>query len=431
MSTPLDIIRLKRDGSPLTRESLLPIFREYDAGLVPDAAMAALLMLIACEGMDRSEVIALTQALQKEDHASALSGLPNPAVELSSLGVGSERILLIAAPIVAAAGICLPLQPSGNGNEYGGLNALMAIPGLKPSASLSTFEKVVAQTGLGYREQTFSNEPLIQQLRDLQEVTATDSLFTESAYLLSQMQTAVNGLVFHWPCLEVLAADLDLAAMLVNTVSTMGKRSIALFTDVHQPWGQVMGAALEIAETQEILRGQGSERLGILALELASLLIWAGEGAASLETAKVLARNAIASGEALDKWRTWIDAQGGDAAVVDDPSRLPQASQTETLEATEEGYVTEIRMDVLQKALALLCESGGGTKTKANLGAGLQLHVELGSPVEEGDLLCTCYGMKSSQMEPALALLQSAFRIEPEPLRPPDLLKLLVTPTLL
>lgn len=429
MSTPLDIIRLKRDGSPLTRESLLPIFQEYGSGLVPDAAMAALLMLIACEGMDRSEVVALTQALQKENQASDLSGLPGPAVELGSLGAGSERVLLIAAPIVATAGICLPLQPSVNGNEYGGLNALKAIPGLKPSSSWSAFEKVVAQTGLGYREPLVPNEPLIQQLKDLQEVTATDSLFTATAYLLSQMQTGAQGLVFHWPCLEIMESDLDLATMLVNTVSTMEKRSIALFTDAHQPCGQGMGAALEIAETQEILRGRGSERLATLALELASLLIWAGEGAASLETAKLLARNAIASGEALDKWQTWIEAQGGDTAVVDDPTLLPQAPQTATLEAAEEGYVTEIRMDVLQEALTLLSESTGGAKAKAHLGAGLQLHVELGASVEDGDLLCTCLGMKSSQMEPALALLQTAFQIEPEPVRPPDLLKLLVTPT--
>ncbi len=428
MSTPLDIIRLKRDGSPLTRESLLPIFQDYGSGQVPDTTMAALLMLIACEGLDRSEVVALTQALQKGD-ASDLSGLPGPAVELSGLGAGSERVLLIAAPIVATTGICLPLQPSGNGNEYGGLNALKAIPGLKPSSSLSAFEKVVAQTGLGYREQLVPHEPLIRRLKELQEVTATESLFIDTAYLLSRMQTAVQGLVFHWSCLEVREPDLDLAAMLVNTVSTMEKRSIALFTDAHQPCGQAMGAALEISETQEILRGKGSERLATLALELASLLIWAGEGAASLETAKVLARNAIASGEALDKWQTWIEAQGGNGAVVDDPSLLPQAPQTEILEATAEGYVTEIRVDVLQEALSLLYESAGGAKAKAHLGAGLQLHVELGSPVEEGDLLCTCFGIKSSQMEPALALLQTAFQIEPEPVRPPDLLKLLVTPT--
>jgi pyrimidine-nucleoside phosphorylase len=429
MSSPLDIIRLKRSGNPLTRESLLPIFQDYNSGLVPDRTMAALLMVMACAGMDQTEVVALTQALQQDTQAWDLSGLPGPAVELSSLGAGIERMLLIAAPIVATTGICLPLQHSGEEDGYGGLNALKAIPGLKPSPSFSSFAKVVNQTGVGYREQRFPGESLIRQLRELQAVTATDSLYTDTAFLLSRMQTAAHGLVFHFPCLQVIDSDLDLAAMLVNTVSTLGKRSIALFTDAHQPFGQGMGATLEITETQDILRGQGSERLATLALELASLLIWAGEGAASLETAKQLARHAIASGAALDKWQTWIEAQGGNAAVVEDPSLLPQAPQTKTLEATEEGYVTEIRVDVLQDALSLLGESAGGAKAKAHLGAGLQLHVELGSSVGDGDRLCTCFGLKPSQIEAALTLLPTAFRIEPEPLRPPDLLKLLVTPT--
>jgi pyrimidine-nucleoside phosphorylase len=208
-----------------------------------------------------------------------------------------------------------------------------------------------------------------------------------------------------------------LAELMVETGERMGKRVVALITDMDQPLGNMIGNALEVVEVVEILHGKGPADLRQLCLELAGWMLYLGGVADNVATGKKRSEELIASGKALDKFREMVKLQGGDARAIDDPKRLPQAQQTMTLPSTRDGYLTSIQCEQVGTAGVIL---GGGRERKEDLvdpAVGIVLHKKVGDAVSSGEPLATIHYNVATRAERAKELLEASYQIDDSPPR--------------
>ena len=190
---------------------------------------------------------------------------------------------------------------------------------------------------------------------------------------------------------------------------------MALITDMDQPLGRKAGNALEVEECIEVLRGGGPEDLRELCLELSAWMFYLGGRSGSLAEGKKLAAEMIASGRARDKFREIIRLQGGDAAVVDDPSRLPRARQTAEVPSPASGYVAGVQCEQLGMAGVVL---GGGREKKEDSidpAVGLVFDKKVGEAVKQGEPLCTIHYNSEARLQQARRLIEESYRIESSP----------------
>jgi pyrimidine-nucleoside phosphorylase len=200
---------------------------------------------------------------------------------------------------------------------------------------------------------------------------------------------------------------------MVETGKRMGKRVVALITDMDQPLGRTAGNAMEIAECIEVLGGGGPSDLRELSLELSGWMFFLGERTPSVADGRKLAAEMIASGRARDRFREIIRQQSGDARVVDEPTRLPQARAKLDVTSREAGFVTGIECEQLGIACGVL---GGGREKKEDAidpAVGLEFHCRLGQRVERGAKLVTLHYNSDARLDEARQLVESSYRIGP------------------
>ena len=203
----------------------------------------------------------------------------------------------------------------------------------------------------------------------------------------------------------------------------MGKKVVALLTDMNQPLGRKAGNAMEVAESIEVLAGGGPADLRELCLELAAWMFYLGERVKTLDEGKKLSSDLIASGQAREKFREIVGLQGGDVGVIDDPHRLVHAKQKIEVFSATAGYVASIQCEQLGVACVVL---GGGREKKEDKidpAVGLEFHKRIGDAVQRGELLCTLHYNSEARLAEARKLAETAYRIEPEkPKSPPPLI---------
>jgi pyrimidine-nucleoside phosphorylase len=208
-----------------------------------------------------------------------------------------------------------------------------------------------------------------------------------------------------------------LAELLVETGKRMGKKVVALLTDMNQPLGRKAGNALEVVEAIEVLNGGGPSDLRGLCLELAAWMLWLGERVQSVDEGKKLAWELVLSGRAREKFREIVRLQGGDSAVIDDLNLLPSARHTLEVASLADGYVAQTQCEQLGVACVVL---GGGREKKEDTidpAVGLVFHKRLGDPVQQGESLCTLHYNSNARLEEAQRLVETAYQIEPQPPR--------------
>jgi pyrimidine-nucleoside phosphorylase len=415
----VDLIRKKRDAAELSREEIEFLIAGVTAGHIPDYQIAAFLMAVVWRGMTRAELAALTEAMLHSGSVLDWSDLPAPKVDKHSTGGVGDKTSLVIAPIVAAAGLYVPMiSGRGLGHTGGTLDKLESIPGFNVNLKLEEFRRVLEKTRCGLIGQTPEIAPADKKLYALRDVTAT----VESPYLITasimskKMAEGIDGLV-----LDVKTGsgafmkkqeDAEyLAELMVETGTRMGKKVVALITDMEQPLGRKIGNALEVEECIEVLHGEGPEDLRELCLELSAWMLHLGGKAKSVGSGRDLAAEMIASGGARDTFREVIRLQGGDAGVIDDPGRLPRAKHTACVDAKRAGFVTAIRAEQVGIASMVL---GGGREKKEDFvdpGVGLVLEKKIGDPVQAGENLCTVHYNLDSRMVHAVRLLSESFVI--------------------
>jgi pyrimidine-nucleoside phosphorylase len=419
----VDLIRRKRDSGELSPEEIKFLINGYTAGEIPDYQMAAWLMAAWIRGLNPSELAALTEAMLHSGSVLDWSDLPGKKVDKHSTGGVGDKTSLVIAPVVAAAGgLYVPMiSGRGLGHTGGTLDKLESIAGFNVNLSLGEFRRVLVKCGCGLIGQTAEIAPADKKIYALRDVTGTvDNPFLICASIMSKkLAEGIDALV-----LDVKTgsgafmkknADAEyLAGLMVETGKRMGKKVVALITDMEQPLGRTAGNAMEIAECIEVLGGQGPADLRELCLELCGWMFFLAAKTPSVAEGRRLAEEMIASGRARDKFREIIREQGGDARVVDEPKRLPQARAKLDVTAASAGFVAGINCEQLGVACGVV---GGGREKKEDAidpAVGLEFHHRLGDKVERGAPLVTLHYNKDARLDEARHLVASSYLIAGE-----------------
>ena len=419
----VDVIRKKRDAQELSPAEIEYLVRAYTAGEIPDYQVSAWLMAVILRGMTRAETAVLTDAMLRSGDVLDLSEFPARKVDKHSTGGVGDKTSLVLAPLAAAGGLVVPMiSGRGLGHTGGTLDKLESIPGFNVNLPVPEFRRVLGKCGCAMIGQTSEIAPADRKLYALRDVTAT----VESPYLIcasimsKKLAEGIDALV-----LDVktgsgafMKEEKDaafLAELMVETGERMGKKVVALITDMDQPLGLYAGNSLEVIEVLEVLRGDGPADLRDLCLELAGRMFHLGGSAKTVEQGKETSASLIGSGRALEKFREMITLQGGDPGVVDNPERLPKAHHTLDVLSPASGYITAINCEAVGTACVVL---GGGREKKEDTvdpSVGVILRRKVGDQVRAGEPLCTVHYNSETRGARAKEMLLNSYQIAERP----------------
>jgi pyrimidine-nucleoside phosphorylase len=415
----VDLIRKKRDSGEHTREEIDFLISGYTRGGIPDYQMAAWLMAVWLRGLNRSELAALTESMLYSGEVLDLADLPGKKVDKHSTGGVGDKTSLILAPIVAAGGLTVPMiSGRGLGHTGGTLDKLESIPGFNVNLSLGEFRRILKECGMGLIGQTAEIAPADKKIYALRDVTATiENVGLICASIMSKkLAEGIDALV-----LDVKTGSgafmkreedaVQLAEVMVETGKRMGKKTVALITDMDQPLGRAAGHSNEIIECIEVLSGRGPADLRELSIELSAWMFYLGERTRSVEEGRRLAENMIASGQAKNKFKQGIKLQGGDDRVIDEPHRLPRARFHVDVPSLTTGFVCGTNCEQFGVALAML---GGGREKKEDTidhAVGLEFHKRVGDHVKKGEPLATIHYNSDAKLAEAESLIAGSYQI--------------------
>jgi pyrimidine-nucleoside phosphorylase len=418
----VDLIRKKRDSGEHSREEIDFLVSGYTRGEIPDYQMAAWLMAAWLRGLSLAETAALTEAMLHSGEVLDLSALPGKKVDKHSTGGVGDKTSLILAPIVAAGGLTVPMiSGRGLGHTGGTLDKLEAIPGFNVNLSLDQFRGVLRECGMGLIGQTAEIAPADKKIYALRDATSTvESIGLICASIMSKkLAEGIDALV-----LDVKSGSgafmkseedaVRLAEIMVDTGKRMGKKVVALISDMDQPLGRAAGHSTEIIECIEVLRGTGPADLRDLSVELSAWMFYLGERTESLGEGRQLARSMIVGGKALERFRQGIELQGGDARVVDEPQRLPAARSSVEVISDNDGYISGTHCEHFGTALAML---GGGREKKEDAidpGVGIEFHKRIGDAVKKGESLATIHYNADAKIGEAKTMVAASYFVGPE-----------------
>ncbi len=415
----VDLIRKKRDGGEHSREEIDFLVRGYTRGEIPDYQMAAWLMATWIRGLNSTETAALTEAMLYSGEVVSHETIPGKKVDKHSTGGVGDKTSLILAPIVAAGGLTVPMiSGRGLGHTGGTLDKLEAIPGFRTGLSLEEFRRVLSECGMGLIGQTAEIAPADKKIYALRDATSTvENIGLICASIMSKkMAEGIDVLV-----LDVKTGSgafmreekdaVRLAEVMVETAQRMGKKAVALITDMGQPLGRMAGHSNEVIESIETLRGRGPRDLRELSVELSAWMFYLGERSDSVEEGRALAEEMIRSGRALEKLREGIRLQGGDPRVMEDSSLLPGARGSLDVKSSKGGFLVDTNCMDFGIALAML---GGGREKKEDsidYGVGLEFHKRIGERVIAGEKLVTIRYNADAKLQEAAKLIAASFVI--------------------
>jgi pyrimidine-nucleoside phosphorylase len=417
---PQDLIEKKRDRKELTRDEIAFLIRGYTRDEIPDYQMAAWLMAAFLNGMNEAETRALVEEMLYSGVTLTHDHVAEPKVDKHSTGGVGDKTSLVIAPVAAACGVAVPMISGRALAHTGGtLDKLEAIPGFRTGLSLDEFRDVLKRCGLALIGQTKEIAPADRKLYALRDLTATVPFrpFICASVMSKKLAEGIDGLVLdvktgNGAFMREFEDARKLAEMMASTGRAMGKRVVALITDMNQPLGRWVGNAVETMEAIDMLRGDIEGDFAELCLELAAQMLIVGGVENDLEVARNRSREAITSGRALERFRACVEAQGGDPRVLDDRALLPQAGNQRDIIADRAGFVTGIETDEIGR---VVMDWGGGRRRledKIDYAVGLRLNSEIGDYVDASIPLVTAYYNDESKFDEMDARLRAAYRIE-------------------
>ncbi|MGN0626716.1 MAG: pyrimidine-nucleoside phosphorylase [Oscillospiraceae bacterium] len=410
-----DIIEKKKMGESLTDDEIHFVIDGYVKGTIPDYQVSPLLMAIYFSGMDDRETAALTKAMMNSGDVVDISEFGDATVDKHSTGGVGDKTSLVVAPIMASLG-CKMAKMSGRGLGHTGgtVDKLESIPGFKTSLSPDEFFDQVRNTGLAIIGSTANLAPADKKLYALRDVTATvDSVpLIASSIMSKKLAAGAHNIVLDVKIgsgafMKTEEDGRTLARKMVDIGKSFGRNIAAVVTNMDRPLGFAVGNSLEVLEAVSVLKNESRGDLRDICVALASNLLSLCYGW-SEEESEARANEAIESGAALEKFKEWITAQGGDASFVDDPSLLGKAEYAFEFKAERDGYISHMNAETIGKTASVL---GAGREKKTDdidHTAGIILKRKTGDYVKKGETIALFYTSKEESEKTAAEMFSSA-----------------------
>ena len=414
----VDIIVKKRDGGELTREEIRFFVEGITRGEIQDYQVSAWAMAVLLRGMTPRETTELTLAMADSGERLDLRQVVPLAVDKHSTGGVGDKTTLVVEPVVAACGVPVG-KMSGRGLGYSGgtLDKMESIRGYRTDLTTEQFLDQLRRVGLVLCGQTADLAPADGKLYALRDVTGTipSIPLIASSVMSKKIAAGAQAIVLDVKAgsgafLPTVPQAVTLARLMVQIARRSGRRAVALISDMNQPLGNAVGNALEVREAIETLHGRGPADFRRHCLEVAGHMLHIARKSGSLEAARRRAARALEDGSGWAKFRELVRAQGGDVGQVDEPGRLPQAKDIETVASPKSGYLRAVDARSIGEASVSL---GAGRARKGDPidhAVGIVVHTKVGDRVTAGEPLFTLHANDRDRLEDAREHVLAAHR---------------------
>lgn len=406
----------------MSSDEISYLIKAYLSGEIEDYQVSAFLMASFLNGLNTIESSALTESMLHSGQIVDLSHIPGIKVDKHSTGGVGDKLSLILAPIVASAGVPVPMiSGRGLGHTGGTLDKLGSIPGFSTDMDLSRYKQIIEKHQLVLAGQTAEIAPADKKLYALRDVTATVEYipFIASSIMSKKLAEGIDALVLdvkygNGAFMKTQEQAIELAETLVGIGEQFKKKTIAFITNMNQPIGTKIGNWLEVEESIDCLKGAGPDDTNQLSHLLAGAMIYLGGKADSIEKGIERSKLQVENGEAFSKWKDIVEEQGGDVSYIDQPTKFVYPSFEFELKSLNSGYIQKI--DTYGVGMAAV-ELGAGRKVITDTidgGAGIVLRKKIGDKIEEGETILKAYTNKPSVIEEVTEQLYQAFSIGDE-----------------
>jgi len=420
-----DIILKKRNGGELTKEEIDFFINGYTNGEIPDYQASALLMAIYFQKMNKRETADLTMSMVNSGDTIDLSKIKGIKVDKHSTGGVGDTTTMVVGPMVASCGAPVAkMSGRGLGHTGGTIDKLESIKGFSTEMTEEQFINNVNKVGLAVGGQTKNLTPADKKLYALRDVTATveNISLIASSIMSKKIAAGADAIVLDVKTgtgafMKTVDDSFNLAKEMVDIGTHVGKNTIAIVSDMDEPLGFAVGNALEVAEAVETLKGNGPKDLYDLCIELGSNMLLLSKVANDKNTAKKMLEDSVRSGKALEKFKEFVKAQGGDISVIENTDLLPASKYSFEVKADRDGYVSKIIADEI--GLAAL-SVGAGRETKESVvdpAVGVVIRKKVGDKVNKGESIATIYANNIEKAKEAEFRIKNAYHysdIKPE-----------------
>lgn len=419
---PSEIIKQKRDGNEISHTQIKDFINGYLREEIPDYQMSALLMAIFFNGMTESEISALVDVMLNSGKRMDFSHHPDYVGDKHSTGGVGDKVSIILGPLLAAAGIAIPMLSGRSlGHTGGTLDKLETIPGFKVDIDLDDFRKQVDSIGIAMIGQTKEICPADRRIYALRDVTGTiESIPLISGSIMSKkIAEGIRGLVLDVKTGNgAFMKNIDDAHKLGDTLKKIGKsfniNTDVVYTSMDQPLGKTAGLWCEVQESIDGLKGNGPEDTMQVTFELGAKLILQAGLSKTQSEAIAFQKKLISNGKAYEKFLEMVEYQGGNSTDIENYSRLHQPKCIGELTAKQSGYIQS--MDTYKIGLATIELGCGRKKTTDTVDptAGIEFYKKIGDKVNRGDTLFKFFNSDNSKLNPTEKLLKDSIQIGEE-----------------
>lgn len=427
----VELIKKKRENNELSDSEIQFLITNYTKGKIPDYQFSAFLMATYFTGMSVAETAALTEAMLYSGTVINLDSIAGAKIDKHSTGGVGDKTSLILAPIVAAAGVNVPMiSGRGLGHTGGTLDKLESIPGFRTDVNLTQYKNIIKKCGMVLASQTKNIVPSDKLMYALRDVTATiESIPLITGSIMSKkLAEGIDGLVLDIKTgsgafMKELKDAKVLAKSLINTAKAFDKKVIGIITDMNQPLGNYIGNWLEVVESVEALQGKDIPDLMTVTHKLSGAMICLGGKAASINEGIEISKKMIKTGKAFDKFLEIVKLQKGNTSVLTNLSKYPKSKYSEEIFASRTGYLKEVNTyEIGMSALQL----GAGRLTKNDTiepRAGIIFTPKIGDKIKEGDVIAKLFTNKKREISFVKVRVEKALKYSNKPVTKQKLIK--------
>ena len=419
----VDLIAKKRRGEAHTDSEIDFIISGYVDGSIPDYQMSAWMMAVCWQGMTEAEVSRLTYTMMNSGDVVDLSDLSGVKVDKHSTGGVGDTTTLVIAPLVAACGgTVAKMSGRGLGHTGGTLDKLESVPGVTVEKDIEEFKDIVRQNGLCVIGQSGNLVPADKLMYALRDVTGTvESIpLIASSIMSKKLAAGTDAIVLDVKTgtgafMKTVEDARKLSETMVKIGNSLGRRTVAIMTDMDQPLGMAIGNGLEVKEAIDVLSGRVSENdplYQVCMLLACNMLIVSGLAEDEAEAGEKLTA-ALKEGRGLAKLEAMLTALGAKDAghVIAHPESLCQVKQKVEVCLDGEGYICAMHAADIGNAAQML---GAGRAEKTDVidpAVGLVMHKRMGDYVAAGEAVATMYVNDDSRLDAAIAVLKGAIEL--------------------